>query len=152
MIEHHSRTEDVPVQGDQVRLEGVDEEPGLVSVDVQAVALQQLLLVPPALRPVLGQLLHLRRGGGVETCPSVGTACLSDALGCKTSRSGYLQFVLQHDVGEISIPFITQRRAEITLLSVKRGRKRYVKKKKPKQYCASREMSYSISICHHPED
>lgn len=73
VIEHNSRAEDVPVQGDQVRLEGVDEEPGLVSVDVQTVALQQLLLVPPALRPVLGQLLHLRRGGGVEICPSAGT-------------------------------------------------------------------------------
>lgn len=63
VIEHNPRAQDVPVQRDQVRLEGFDEETGLVSVDVQTVALQQLLLVPPALRPVLRQLLYLRRGG-----------------------------------------------------------------------------------------
>lgn len=62
VIEHDPRAQDVPVQGDQVRLEGSDEETGLVSVDVQTVALQQLLLVPPAFRPVLRQLLYLRRG------------------------------------------------------------------------------------------
>lgn len=44
-----------------MRLEGVDEESGPVSVDVHAVLLQQLLLVSPTLRPVLRQLLHLRR-------------------------------------------------------------------------------------------
>lgn len=65
MIEHNSGAQDVRVQRDQVRLEGFDEETSLVSVDVQTVALQQLLLVSPALRPVLRQLLYLRRGGTV---------------------------------------------------------------------------------------
>lgn len=82
VIEHNSRAEDVPVQGHQVRLEGVDEEASLVSVDVQTVALQQLLFVPPALRPVLGQLLHLRRGGGEQIRSSAGTARIN------TTRSG----------------------------------------------------------------
>lgn len=61
MIENHSCTEDVSVQGNQVWLERVDEESGLVSVNVHAVFVQELLLLSPALRPVLRQLLHLRR-------------------------------------------------------------------------------------------
>lgn len=60
VVEDDPGAEHVSVQSDQVRLQGVDEEPGAVPVDVHAVLLQQLLLVPPALRPVLGQLLHLR--------------------------------------------------------------------------------------------
>lgn len=35
----------------------------------------------------------------------------------------YLQFVLQNDVRNISIPLVTQGRAEISLLSIKRGGK-----------------------------
>lgn len=61
MIEDNSCAENVSVKRHQVWLEGVDEESCLVSVDVQTVPLQQLLLVPPALWPVLCQLLHLRR-------------------------------------------------------------------------------------------
>lgn len=34
VIEHNSRAQDVPVQRNQVRLEGFDEETGLVSIDV----------------------------------------------------------------------------------------------------------------------
>lgn len=49
VVESNSCAEDVSVQGNQVRLEGVDEEPGLVSVNVHAVLLQELLLLSPAL-------------------------------------------------------------------------------------------------------
>lgn len=61
VIEDNSCAENISVKRHQVWLEGVDEESCLVSVDVQTVPLQQLLLVPPALWPVLRQLFHLRR-------------------------------------------------------------------------------------------
>lgn len=64
VIEDDSGAENISIESDQVRSEGVDEEPGPVSVDVHAVLFQQLLLVSPALRPVLRQLLHLSRRGG----------------------------------------------------------------------------------------
>ena len=67
MIEDNPGAENICIQSDQVWLEGVDEESGPVSVDVHAVLLQQLLLVSPALRPVLRQLLHLRRRRWMKT-------------------------------------------------------------------------------------
>lgn len=60
VIQDHAGAEDVPIQGEQVRLQRVDQEAGSAPVDVHAVLLQQLPLVPPTFRPVLGQLLHLR--------------------------------------------------------------------------------------------
>lgn len=64
MIENDPGAENVSIQSDQVWLEGVDKESGPVSVDVHAVLLQQLLLVSPARRPILRQLLHLRKRHG----------------------------------------------------------------------------------------
>lgn len=64
VIEDDPCAENISVECNQVRLEGVDEESSPVFVDVQAVLLQQLLLVSPALRPVLRQLLHLGRKHG----------------------------------------------------------------------------------------
>ena len=61
VVEQHPGAQDVPVQADEVRLQGVDQQAGLVAVDVQPVLLQQHLLLPPPLGPVLRQLLHLTR-------------------------------------------------------------------------------------------
>lgn len=98
MIEHNSGAQDVPVQRDQVRLEGLDEETGLVPVDVQTVALQQLLLVSPALRPVLRQLLDLRRWRE--------SVKREQRARPRASPRCYLKLVLQHDVGQVPIPFV----------------------------------------------
>lgn len=60
VIKDNTSAENISIKGNEVWLEGVDEEAGPVSVDVHTVLLQELLLVSPAVRPVLCQLLHLQ--------------------------------------------------------------------------------------------
>lgn len=62
MVEDDPGAENISIEGDQVWLEGTDKEASLVSVDVHTVLLQQILLVSPALWPVLCQLFHLGKG------------------------------------------------------------------------------------------
>lgn len=62
MVESDSGAQDVPVHRNEVWHKGVDKEAGTVAVDVHAVLLQQLPLMSPTLRPILCQLVNLKRG------------------------------------------------------------------------------------------
>lgn len=66
VIKDDPSTEDISIESNQVWLERVDEETGLVSVDVHTVLLQQGLLVSPAFWPVLCQLLYLCKRHGIQ--------------------------------------------------------------------------------------
>lgn len=154
VIEHNSRAQDIPVQGDQVRLEGFNEETRLVSVDVQTVALQQLLLVPPALRPVLRQLLYLQRGGGVKRLffLIVGTMSSPDIHRHNAATlSSFCSTMSDRFPSLSSLSDGLRSRCCWPRREGKWAKKVFKKREKTTKQCI-REMSRSVQIHHHPQD